>query len=82
MLLNRVFLFLIIINSYIFASELDSLQFDEAFKREDYSTRNAEKVNWRPADEKEMFPKYLKFSVGVTLYIVAMMNISGMINAE
>jgi len=87
MLLNRVLLILIILSSFIFASEtkdskIDSLQFDEVYVRKDFSTRNSKKVNWRPADNKEMFPKHLTFSVGIVLYIITMMNISGSANAN
>lgn len=82
MLLNRVLLFTVILNSFLYASTVDSLEFEEVYKGEDFSTRNSEKVNWRPADDKEMFPKYLTFSVGVILYVITMMNISGTVNAS
>lgn len=83
MLVSRVFALLVVICSFVAAQEkLDSLQYVEMFEREDYSTRNGEKVNWRPADDKEMFPNYLKYSVGVFLYVIVMMNVSGAINAD
>ncbi len=82
MLLNRVFILLIILKSIIFASQNDSVKFEEVYEREDFSTRNQNKVNWRPADDKEMFPHYITFSVGVLLYVITMMNVSGAINAD
>ncbi len=82
MLLNRVLLFLVICNSYVCAISADSLMFEEVYKRDDFSTRNEEKVNWRPADNKEAFPKYLTYSIGVFLYVLGAMTLSGAINAS